>query len=117
MKDYTETRIQNQFGGFCTRVLKNEANRIHNEYARQREKEKSLDAVTPEGYFAGELIMKAGLRGYQVGGARVSDKHCGFVINTGNATAEDVMRLMSDVQNKVKETFGVELEPEVIIVK
>lgn len=48
MKDFTETRIQNQFGGFCTRVLKNEANRIHNEYARQREKEKSLDAVTPE---------------------------------------------------------------------
>ena len=48
MKDFTETRIQNQFGGFCPRVLKNEANRIHNEYARQREKEKSLDAVTQE---------------------------------------------------------------------
>lgn len=48
MKDSYEQRIQNQFGGFCTRVLKNEANRIHNEYARQRELEKSLDAVTPE---------------------------------------------------------------------
>ena len=48
MKDFTETRIQNQFGGFCTRVLKNEANRIHHEYARQCEMEKSLDAVTPE---------------------------------------------------------------------
>lgn len=48
MKDFYEQRVQNQFGGFCTRVLKNEANRIHNEYARQREMEKSLDAVTPE---------------------------------------------------------------------
>lgn len=48
MKDSYEQRVQNQFGGFCTRVLKNEANRIHNEYARQREMEKSLDAVTPE---------------------------------------------------------------------
>ena len=48
MKDSYEQRVQNQFGGFCTRVLKNEANRIHNEYARQRELEKSLDAVTPE---------------------------------------------------------------------
>ena len=47
MKDSYEQRVQNQFGGFCTRVLKNEANRIHNEYARQREMEKSLDAVTP----------------------------------------------------------------------
>lgn len=48
MKDSYEQRVQNQFGGFCTKVLKNEANRIHNEYARQRELEKSLDAVTPE---------------------------------------------------------------------
>ena len=48
MKDSYEQRVQNQFGGFCTRVLKNEANRIHNEYSRQRELEKSLDAVTPE---------------------------------------------------------------------
>lgn len=48
MKDSYEQRVQNQFGGFCTKVLKNEANRIHNEYARQREMEKSLDAVTPE---------------------------------------------------------------------
>ena len=48
MKDSYGQRVQNQFGGFCTRVLKNEANRIHNEYARQRELEKSLDAVTPE---------------------------------------------------------------------
>lgn len=67
----------------------------------------------PEGYFAGKLIMDAGLRGYQVGGAQVSEKHCGFVINTGNATARDVCRLMQDVQDKVREKFGVTLVPEV----
>ena len=68
----------------------------------------------PEGYFAGKLIMDAGLRGYQVGGAQVSEKHCGFVINKGDATAEDVRTLMTDVQDKVKAEFGVMLEPEVI---
>ena len=67
----------------------------------------------PEGYFAGKLIMDAGLCGYQTGGAQVSEKHCGFVINKGNATATDVCRLMKDVQDKVKEQFGVTLEPEV----
>ena len=67
----------------------------------------------PEGYFAGKLIMDSGLQGYQVGGAQVSEKHCGFVINTGNATAEDVKNLMSDVQRIVMEKFGVKLEPEV----
>lgn len=67
----------------------------------------------PEGYFAGKLIMDAGLRGYQVGGAQVAEKHCGFVINAGGATAKDVISLMEDVKNKVKETFGVTLEPEV----
>lgn len=67
----------------------------------------------PEGYFAGKLIQDAGLRGYQVGGAQVSEKHCGFVVNRGGATAGDVMRLCHDVQEKVKEEFGVTLEMEV----
>lgn len=67
----------------------------------------------PEGYFAGKLIMDAGLRGYRVGGAQVAEKHCGFVINRGAASAQDVVRLMNDVKAKVKEQFGVELEPEV----
>jgi UDP-N-acetylmuramate dehydrogenase len=67
----------------------------------------------PEGYFAGKLIMDSGLRGYRVGGAQVSQKHCGFVINAGNATAADVRDLMSDVTDKVYEKFGVTLEPEV----
>ena len=67
----------------------------------------------PEGYFAGKLIMDAGLRGYSVGGAQVSEKHCGFVVNKGGATASDVVKLMNDVRDKVMEEFGVELEPEV----
>lgn len=70
----------------------------------------------PPGYFAGELIQKSGLRGYRVGGAQVSEKHCGFVINTGDATAQDVLELIEYVRDKVRETFGVELEPEVIII-
>ena len=67
----------------------------------------------PEGYFAGKLIMDAGLRGYQVGGAQVSEKHCGFVINKGDATAADICQLMQDVSDKVQAQFGVVLEPEV----
>ena len=55
----------------------------------------------PEGYFAGKLIEDTGLRGYQVGGAKISDKHCGFVINTGDATASEVVQLIRDVQDKV----------------
>ena len=67
----------------------------------------------PEGYFAGKLIQDAGLRGYRVGGAQVSEKHCGFVINTGDASASDVWQLICDVQEKVYEQFQVRLEPEV----
>lgn len=70
----------------------------------------------PEGYFAGKLIEDAGLRGYRRGGAMVSEKHCGFVINYDNATASDIIRLMEDVQKKVKEKFEVTLEPEVKII-
>ncbi len=68
----------------------------------------------PEGYFAGKLIMEAGMRGFQIGDARVSDKHCGFIINTGKATAEDVRDVIQEVQTRVKECFHVELEPEII---
>ena len=67
----------------------------------------------PEGYFAGKLIEDAGLRGFQVGGAQVSEKHCGFVINRDHATAADIMELMRKVQIRVKENSGVDLEPEV----
>lgn len=67
----------------------------------------------PEGYFAGKLIQDAGLRGYQVGGAQVSEKHCGFVINRGQATAGDIRQLIRDVQDRVEARTGVRLEPEV----
>ena len=67
----------------------------------------------PEGYFAGKLIMDSGLRGFSVGGAQVSEKHCGFVVNKGGATAMDVLNLIREVQRKVKEQFGVDLETEV----
>ena len=67
----------------------------------------------PEGYFAGKLIMDAGLRGYRVGGAQVSQKHCGFVVNTGNATAQDVRTLIADVSAEVDRQFQVKLEPEI----
>lgn len=68
----------------------------------------------PAGHYAGQLIMEAGLRGLQCGGAKVSDKHCGFVINTGNATAEDVRKLIREVQARVKDQFNVDLETEVL---
>lgn len=68
----------------------------------------------PEGYFAGKLIMDTGLRGFRIGGAQVSEKHCGFVINTGNATAEDVIEVIQEVQERVRNKFGVTLETEVI---
>ena len=67
----------------------------------------------PAGYFAGKLIQDAGLRGFTVGGAQVSEKHCGFVINRGDATAADIVELMKQVSEKVREQFGVELEAEV----
>lgn len=69
----------------------------------------------PQGYFAGRLIEDTGLKGFQVGGAQVSTKHCGFVINTGDATAREVRQLIQEVDRRVFEKFGVHLEPEVRI--
>ncbi|XME02755.1 UDP-N-acetylmuramate dehydrogenase [Lachnospiraceae bacterium C1.1] len=70
----------------------------------------------PEGYFAGKLIMDAGLSGYTIGGAQVSPKHCGFVINIGNACSADIRDLIIEVQEKVRDRFHVKLEPEVCII-
>lgn len=89
--------------------------------ARRRKEKQPLEYASagstfkrPEGYFAGKLIMDAGLRGYGIGGAQVSEKHCGFVVNTGNATAADVREVIEEVQERVKEQFGVTLEQEVV---
>ena len=93
------------------------------EYTTSRKTKQPLEYASagstfkrPEGYFAGKLIEDAGLRGYTVGGACVSTKHCGFVINTGDGTAADVLQVIRDVQRKVKEQFGVTLETEVCII-
>lgn len=90
------------------------------ELAAQRREKQPLEYPSagstfkrPEGYFAGKLIMDAGLRGYTIGGAAVSEKHCGFIINKGGATADDVVRLIGYVRAAVLDKFGVELEPEV----
>ena len=69
----------------------------------------------PPGYFAGTLIDQAGLKGYTVGGAQVSEKHAGFVINIGDATCADVLQLIKDVQDKIMEINGVKLETEVLV--
>ena len=90
------------------------------DYRQRREEKQPLDLPSagstfkrPEGHFAGKLIMDAGLRGARVGGAQVSEKHCGFVVNAGGATARDVRALIEHVQETVRGKFGVELEPEV----
>ena len=87
---------------------------------RQREEKQPLDLPSagstfkrPEGHFAGKLIMDAGLQGYRVGGAEVSTKHAGFVVNVGDATAADVHAVIEHVQDEVERQFGVRLEPEV----
>ncbi|MBO4343065.1 MAG: UDP-N-acetylenolpyruvoylglucosamine reductase, partial [Clostridia bacterium] len=69
----------------------------------------------PEGYFAGKLIEDCGLKGVSVGGAQVSEKHAGFIINKGGATTKDVKELIELIQKEVKEKFGVELIPEIRI--
>lgn len=92
-----------------------------NELAVRRREKQPLEYASagstfkrPEGNYAGKLIMDAGLRGARIGGARVSDKHCGFVINDGTATAADIAELIGEISETVKEKFGVRLEPEVI---
>lgn len=91
-----------------------------NELAAKRNEKQPLDMPSagstfkrPEGHFAGKLIQDAGMQGHRVGGAQVSMKHAGFVVNAGGATASDVRQVIADVRNAVLEQFGVELEPEV----
>ena len=93
-----------------------------NELAARRKEKQPLEFASagstfkrPDGYFAGKLIMDSGLRGARIGGAQISEKHCGFVINDGTATAADIAELIQEVSETVKEKFGVTLEPEVIL--
>lgn len=94
------------------------------EYTKQRTSKQPLSFPSagsffkrPEGYFAGKLIQDAGLKGYSIGGAQISPLHAGFVINTGNATCNDVLDLMHHVQSVVKDKFGVDMQPEVRIIE
>ena len=87
---------------------------------RRREEKQPLELPSagstfkrPEGHFAGKLIMDAGLRGHAIGGAQVSEKHCGFIVNADHATAADVDELIRHIQATVKDQFGVDLQPEV----
>jgi UDP-N-acetylmuramate dehydrogenase len=93
------------------------------EYTRLRKMKQPLHLPSagstfkrPEGYYAGKLIEDAGLRGKRIGDAKVSDLHCGFVVNVGNASASDVIDLINYVKREVKEKFGVDLQPEVKII-
>ncbi|MBR2765367.1 MAG: UDP-N-acetylmuramate dehydrogenase [Blautia sp.] len=105
------------------RLAKGDASRIQEEMTRlsqERSAKQPLDLPSagstfkrPDGYFAGKLIMDAGLRGYRIGDAQVSEKHCGFVVNTGNASAQDIYLLIRHIQDTVMEKSGVMLEPEV----
>ncbi len=102
------------------RGRKEEINARMNELRDKRSEKQPLEYPSagstfkrPEGYFAGKLIEDAGLRGFSCGGAQVSEKHCGFIINRDNATATDIRNLISYVREKVREESGVELEPEI----
>ncbi len=95
-----------------------------NELNLRRKEKQPLDMPSagstfkrPEGYFAGKLVEDAGLKGFSVGGAQVSNKHCGFVVNKGNATCDDVLSLINHIKQTVKEKFDVELECEVKVLK
>ncbi len=93
------------------------------DFNRQRREKQPLEMPSagsvfkrPEGFFAGKLIQDCGLRGFRTGGAEVSCQHCGFIVNTGNATAADITSLIGYIKEKVMEKFGVELHTEVKIV-
>ncbi|HOQ36340.1 MAG TPA: UDP-N-acetylmuramate dehydrogenase [Acetivibrio sp.] len=126
---YRSSFIQRQSGIVIRSVLqlkkgnKDDIKALMRELTKRRQDKQPLDMPSagsifkrPEGYFAGKLIEDSGLRGYQIGGAQVSNKHCGFIVNTGNATARDIINLIKHVQETVRRKFGVEMQTEVKIV-
>lgn len=96
---------------------------LMDDFNRQRREKQPLELPSagsifkrPEGYYAGKLVQDCGLRGYGIGGAEVSSKHCGFIVNAGNATADDIIKLIKHIQAEVRQKYGVELQTEVRIV-
>ena len=110
----------------CFKLKKGESNDIKSrmdEFNRKRREKQPLEFPSagsvfkrPEGYYAGKLIEDAGLKGMCVGGAQVSEKHTGFIINRGSASADDVIKLIRLVQRTIKEKFGVDMHPEIKII-
>jgi UDP-N-acetylmuramate dehydrogenase len=111
----------------CTFKLKkgskSDIKALMDEYTERRQNKQPLDMPSagsifkrPEGYYAGKLIEDAGLRGMTIGGAQVSEKHCGFIINKGDATARDIYNLIKHIQKTIYERFGVKLETEVKLI-
>ncbi len=98
--------------------------KLNEENMRKRTEKQPLDMPScgsafkrPEGYFAGALIEQCGLKGFKIGGAQVSEKHAGFIVNAGNAKAADIQALVEHIQHTVFENTGVKLEPEIRIIK
>ncbi|TYQ16402.1 UNVERIFIED_CONTAM: UDP-N-acetylmuramate dehydrogenase [Acetivibrio alkalicellulosi] len=136
----TITGDEHQFGYRTSCILKNsgivlksslklekgerrEIEALMNDLKNRRNDKQPLDMPSagsvfkrPEGYFAGKLIQDCNLKGYKIGGAQVSDKHCGFIVNTGEATASDIKQLIKHIQHTIKSSYGVELQTEVRIV-
>lgn len=96
---------------------------LMDDFNRQRREKQPLELPSagsmfkrPEGYFAGKLVQDCGLAGFRIGGAEVSGKHCGFIVNVKNATADDIIKLINHIQAEVRQKYGVELQTEVKIV-
>lgn len=127
---YRSSRFQRETGEVITRVefslIREEADLTRsriNEYTCLRESKQPLELPSagsvfrrPQGYYVGPLIEEAGLKGFTIGGAQVSPKHAGFIVNTGGATARDVLSLIAHIQKVVKARNGVDLIPEIKIV-
>lgn len=115
-KNYILLEADLQLSGGDTDAIRQRMNELNAQRREKQPLEKFSAGSTfkrPTGYFTGKLISDAGLRGYRVGGAAVSEKHCGFLINLDHATAEEFLRLIEDVTRIVGDKFGVRLEPEV----
>lgn len=102
---------------------KREIKALMDDFANRRKDKQPLEMPSagsvfkrPAGHYTGQLIENCGLKGYSIGGAQISNKHCGFIVNSGNAIAEDVIKLIKFVQDRVKSEYGVELQTEVKIV-
>ena len=96
---------------------------IMTDFNNKRKQKQPLDMPSagsifkrPVGYYAGKLIEDCGLKGYSIGGAVISGKHCGFIVNNGNATTQDVIKLIEYVQDTVMKKYGIRLETEVKII-